>query len=309
MEKVAKTLIAGVLLVAAACPAEGPGHLLARRRADHLRALHGVPSRRRDRSVPADVLPRRAAARVADRRRHDAPCDAAVEAARRGRSVRRCAACSPTRKSRTIREWAAQGAVEGNAADLPPLPEWRSAGNSGHRMWSSRMPEPYMLRAEGPDVFRTFVLPIPTDSARYVRAVEFNPGNARAVHHANFGIDRTRSSRHLDGLRRSDLATRAAWCRTPRTRRGTCSGGRPVSGRGRRQTDAAWRLEPGSDVVVQLHMQPTGKPEPVQVSVGAVLHRSAADANARRNPAGQPDDRHRRRQRVVRHHRQLSAAG
>jgi Tfp pilus assembly protein PilF len=29
-----------------------------------------------------------------------------------------------------------------------------------------------------------------------------------------------------------------------------------------------WRLEPGSDLVVQLHLQPTGKPEPVQVSVG-----------------------------------------
>src|SRR5262249_4090425 len=30
----------------------------------------------------------------------------------------------------------------------------------------------------------------------------------------------------------------------------------------------AWRLEPNSDLVVQLHMQPTGKPEPVQISMG-----------------------------------------
>jgi tetratricopeptide (TPR) repeat protein len=29
-----------------------------------------------------------------------------------------------------------------------------------------------------------------------------------------------------------------------------------------------WRLERGSDLVVQLHLQPTGKPEPVQISVG-----------------------------------------
>jgi tetratricopeptide (TPR) repeat protein len=29
-----------------------------------------------------------------------------------------------------------------------------------------------------------------------------------------------------------------------------------------------WRLEAGSDLVVQLHLQPTGKPEPVQVSAG-----------------------------------------
>jgi Tfp pilus assembly protein PilF len=29
-----------------------------------------------------------------------------------------------------------------------------------------------------------------------------------------------------------------------------------------------WRLEPGSDLIVQLHLQPTGKTEPVKVSVG-----------------------------------------
>ena len=33
---------------------------------------------------------------------------------------------------------------------------------------------------------------------RYVRAIEFRPGNARVVHHANLGVDRTRSSRQLD---------------------------------------------------------------------------------------------------------------
>ena len=60
------------------------------------------------------------------------------------------------------------------------------------------MPEPYTLRADGPDLFRTFVLPIPTTTARYVRAIEFRPGNGRGVHHANLGVDRTRSSRRLD---------------------------------------------------------------------------------------------------------------
>ena len=32
--------------------------------------------------------------------------------------------------------------------------------------------------------------------------------------------------------------------------------------------DLAWRLEPGSDLVVQLHMLPTGKPEPLRPEVG-----------------------------------------
>src|SRR6185503_1117536 len=30
----------------------------------------------------------------------------------------------------------------------------------------------------------------------------------------------------------------------------------------------SWALQPGSDIVVQLHMVPRGKPEPIQVSLG-----------------------------------------
>ena len=30
----------------------------------------------------------------------------------------------------------------------------------------------------------------------------------------------------------------------------------------------AWRLDPGTDLVVQLHMQPSGKPESVQPTIG-----------------------------------------
>src|SRR5437763_546266 len=50
----------------------------------------------------------------------------------------------------------------------------------------------------GCDLFRTFVVPIPTDRTRFVRALEVRPDNPRVVHHASLGIDRTKSSRLLD---------------------------------------------------------------------------------------------------------------
>jgi Flp pilus assembly protein TadD len=124
-------------------------------------------------------------------------------------------------------------------------------------------------------------LPIPTATARYVRAVEFNPGNARAVHHANLGIDRTRSSRHQDSLDaeigyEGGMVPDAAY--PPGHMLGWTPGQRP-----RPSPDgAAWRLEPLSDFVVQLHMQPTGKPEPVQVSVGLYF----TDQMPTRTPVG-----------------------
>src|SRR5438105_2732841 len=103
-----------------------------------------------------------------------------------------------------IQTWIAAGAPEGEAADLPALPlPLREAQRE--RAWQLgtpdlivTMPAPYTLAADGTDVFRTFVIPIPVAAARYVRALEFHPGNARVVHHANLGVDRTRSSRRLD---------------------------------------------------------------------------------------------------------------
>ena len=43
-----------------------------------------------------------------------------------------------------------------------------------------------------------------------------------------------------------------------------------------------WAIDPGSDLVVQLHLQPTGKPEAVQVSVGLFF----TDAPPTRTPVG-----------------------
>ena len=129
------------------------------------------------------------------------------------------------------------------------------------------MDRPFTLPAAGSDVFRTFVLPIPTATPRFVRAVEFRPGNPRAVHHANLGVDRTRSSARLD---QEDAEPGYAGGMVPDAgyppgyMLGWTPGQRP-----RPSPDGMpWRLERGSDLVVQLHMQPTGKPEPVQISVG-----------------------------------------
>jgi len=44
----------------------------------------------------------------------------------------------------------------------------------------------------------------------------------------------------------------------------------------------AWRLEPGSDLVAQLHLQPTGKPERLQVSIGLYF----TDEPPKRAPLG-----------------------
>ena len=156
------------------------------------------------------------------------------------------------------------------------------------------MDVPYTLPADGVDVFRTFVLPIPSTSARYVKAMEFHPGNARAVHHANIGIDRTKSSRRLDA---ADAEPGYVGGMVPDADypAGYMLGWTPGQHPRPSPEGMAWRLEPGSDLVVQLHLQPTGKPETVQVSIGFFFTDDAADTNAGRVAARKRNHRHRQR--------------
>lgn len=166
-----------------------------------------------------------------------------------------------------IAEWAAQGGAEGDPRDLPPAPSIADGWQLGVPDVTIEMPEPYTLRADGPDAFRIFVLPIPTAGPRYVKAIEFRPGNDRAVHHANIGIDRTGSSRRLDDADPKPgygggMSLDAAY--PPGYLLGWTPGQHPHPS----PEGMPWRLEPQSDLVAQLHLQPTGRPEPIRISVG-----------------------------------------
>jgi tetratricopeptide (TPR) repeat protein/mono/diheme cytochrome c family protein len=169
-----------------------------------------------------------------------------------------------------IRQWVEKGAPEGEpgapAATAAPAREWQL----GEPDVVIAMPEAFPLGAEGSDVFRTFVIPIPVTTAAYVRGIEFRPGAPWAVHHASLKIDRTRSSRHLDddeagpgydggGARTAEFPDGHFLAWTP--------GQIPQLLPG----DMAWRLEPNSDLVLELHLMPTGKPEAVRATVGLFL--------------------------------------
>jgi tetratricopeptide (TPR) repeat protein len=166
----------------------------------------------------------------------------------------------------TIREWVDGGTVEGVREDLPPPP--RITSNGG---WPWGEPDlvlqipTYALRADGPDVFRNFVVSVPGNRTRYVRGVAFRPRSA-AVHHANIRIDPTPASRALDAadpepgyegeiLHSADFPDGHFLGWTP--------GQTPPP-----RDDLAWTLEAGSDLVVQLHLRPTGRTESISPLIG-----------------------------------------
>ncbi|MBM3779509.1 MAG: tetratricopeptide repeat protein, partial [Acidimicrobiia bacterium] len=168
---------------------------------------------------------------------------------------------------RTIGDWVDQGAPEGDAADLPPPREWPGDWQLGRPDLVVALPEPYVLRPGGPDVLRTFVIPLPVERGRFVRGIEVRPANPRVVHHATMRIDRTPASRRLDA---ADPAPGYEGLLSPDARYpdGHFLAWTPGQLRGLSDDGLAWRLEAGSDLVLQLHLQPSGRVETVQVSVG-----------------------------------------
>jgi mono/diheme cytochrome c family protein len=108
-----------------------------------------------------------------------------------------------------IQRWAKSGAPQGSPADLPdmsPLPDTKLRRPD----LLVRMPKPFSIPAEGPDLYRCFVLPLGLDAARYVDSVEFRPSNPKVVHHAILFTDRAGAGRKLE-----TASGRRASCREP----------------------------------------------------------------------------------------------
>ena len=165
-----------------------------------------------------------------------------------------------------IQRWVEDGAQAGDRSDLPPMPQLPDDWQLGKPDLIVTMPEPYQLMADGPDVFRTFVVPIPMAAGRYVRGLEVRPG-ARSVHHATIKIDRTRSSRLLDD-EEAGPGYEGGGGRNAAFPGGHFLGWTPGQLPFMQPNGMGWRLEPDSDLVAELHLTPTGKPENVQVKVG-----------------------------------------
>jgi Tfp pilus assembly protein PilF len=131
-----------------------------------------------------------------------------------------------------------------------------------------RASKPFALSADGPDAFWNFVLSPLVPNTRYVQAIEIRPGNAR-VHHANLLVDRARSTRHQEtvageGFPGMDLTIDTDTFDPDSHFLFWKLGGTPwVEPEG-----MAWRLDPGNDLVLNVHMQPSGRPEAVQPSLG-----------------------------------------
>jgi Tfp pilus assembly protein PilF len=168
-----------------------------------------------------------------------------------------------------IQKWVEQGATEGEARDLPAAPSFTAGWQLGEPDLVLKADKPYMLPASGGDQYWNFVLRVPIDKTRWVKAVEIRPADKRLVHHANMLVDRGEAARHLEsepgaGFGGMEISLESEAFDPDSHFLFWKPGSLPYV----EPDGLALRIDPGTDFVLNLHLQPSGKSEPIQPSVG-----------------------------------------
>ena len=170
---------------------------------------------------------------------------------------------------RAIQEWVEQGAVEGAPSDLPARPEFTEGWELGKPDLVLTARKPFVLRASGTDQYWNFILPVPINQTRWLKSIEIRPGQKRLVHHSNVLVDRTQTSRAREkspgsgfaGMEiRLDSETFDPDSHFLFWKPGTIPYVEPEG--------MALRLDKGTDLVLNMHLQPSGKSEVILPSVG-----------------------------------------
>src|SRR5205814_9111643 len=105
---------------------------------------------------------------------------------------------------------------------------------------------------------------------RSVRAIEILPSKPKLAHHANISLDASGWARERDaadaivGFPGMDIEIASARFE-PDSHFLFWKPGSPTS---QEPDDMAWRLDPGTDLVLNMHLQPSGKPEEVRPRIG-----------------------------------------
>jgi tetratricopeptide (TPR) repeat protein/mono/diheme cytochrome c family protein len=169
----------------------------------------------------------------------------------------------------TIAHWVEQGAVEGAPSDLPPTPKFAEGWQMGTPDLVIKAEKPYQLPASGSDQYWNFIFRTPVNKTRWLKAIEIRPGDKRVVHHANVLVDRMESARAQESFPGAGFGGMEIKIESEAFdpdshflfwKPGTAPYIEPDG--------MALRLDAGTDLVLNIHLQPSGKPEWIQPSLG-----------------------------------------
>lgn len=168
-----------------------------------------------------------------------------------------------------FQEWLADGLLEGNPAELPAAPKFDSGWQLGKPDLILQATAPFTIPASGSDVYWNFIFREPVNASRFIKAIEIHPGEKRLVHHANLLVDRSESARREEKSPGSGFAGMELQIESESfDPDGHFLFWKPGSAPIVEPPGMALRLDPGNDLVLNAHLQPSGKKESIQPTIG-----------------------------------------
>jgi hypothetical protein len=172
-----------------------------------------------------------------------------------------------------IQAWLNAGMPEGNAADRPEPPKFASGWRLGEPDLIVEMPAAYHVPAEGPDIYRNIAVPLGLAEDQWITAIDMRPSARAVVHHVLYFADGN-GRVHLrpqQGTEPGFSGMRAGGASIP-------LGGWAVGAQPHFFPEGlALRVPKGSDLVVQYHFHPTGKPEAEKSLIGLYFAKQAPE--------------------------------
>jgi Flp pilus assembly protein TadD/mono/diheme cytochrome c family protein len=170
-----------------------------------------------------------------------------------------------------LKRWTNGGMASGDLTTAPPAPRYDSTWQMGKPDLVLKVARPFTLGAGGTDVFLNLILPYTLDQSHYIRAMEIRPGAPQVVHHANVVVDRGASLRRAHpkdwqaGIAGMELLVDAGNKFEPESHFLFWKPDTPVL---IEPKGMSWRLDPGNDLILNIHLKPSGKPEKLDAEVG-----------------------------------------
>lgn len=172
-----------------------------------------------------------------------------------------------------IADWVKDGMPEGKPGDAPAAPKFASGWMLGEPDLVIEMPAAYHVPADGPDIYRNIAVPLGFTEDKWITAIDMKPSARAVVHHVLYFADPNgrAHTRPQQGPEPGFSGMRPGGETEP-------LGGWAVGAQPHFQPEGlALPVKKGSDLVIQYHFHPTGKPEAEKSLIGLYFAKKAPE--------------------------------
>ncbi|PYI83132.1 MAG: hypothetical protein DME26_15680 [Verrucomicrobia bacterium] len=170
-----------------------------------------------------------------------------------------------------LQAWVKVDMPEGGG-DKPEPPKFASGWRLGEPDLVVEMPAAYHVPMDGPDIYRNLAVPLGLTEDKWIAAIDMRPSARAVVHHVLYFADPNgRAHQRRQGTEPGFSGMRAGGASIPLG--GWAVGAQPQFF----PSGLALKVPKGSDLVVQYHFHPTGKPEAEKSVIGLYFAKKAPE--------------------------------